>query len=298
MGTMAQAQIIRLENRGVLKLGGADLRSFLQGIVSNDVTKVSPERAIWCAFLTPQGKFLHEFFLAQVPGSAEETFLLDCERDRRADLKKRLSIYRLRSKVTIEDADPDYQVAAVIGPGALAGLGLGPEPGSAQAREGGIVFTDPRLSALGARSILPREAAPAEFGEGSQADYDRLRISLGVPDGSRDMEVDKSILLECGFSELNGVDWDKGCFMGQELTARTKYRGLIKKRLLPIRFEGTAPEPGTAVLSDGKEVGIVRSVADGRGLALLRLDRLQKAADLVAGSAKVTPEMPDWIKVQ
>ncbi len=294
---MTQAQFIRLENRGVLKLGGADLRSFLQGIISNDVTKISAKQVIWSAFLTPQGKFLHEFFLAQAPAMEEEIFLLDCERERRADLKKRLSMYRLRSKVTIEDADADYEVAAVIGPGALTALDLSAEPGSAQAREGGVVFTDPRLSALGARAILPRSSALAGFDSGSQADYDGLRISLGVPDGSRDMEVDKSILLECGFNELNGVDWDKGCFMGQELTARTKYRALIKKRLLPIRFAGGAPEPGTAVLSDGKEVGTIRSVANGMGLALLRLDRLEGGAALVAGSTRVTPERPDWISV-
>ncbi|MEM7225277.1 MAG: folate-binding protein [Pseudomonadota bacterium] len=293
---MSDARGLVLENRAVLEIAGDDRESFLQGIVSNDVTRVSGDQAIWSAFLTPQGKFLHEFCLVEHAG----LYLLDCEASRLADLKKRLSIYRLRSKVTVADASERYGVAALFGADTLDKLSLDEKSGAAAPVAGGVVFVDPRLAALGARAILPRgEAAEVlaqqGFAAASQEDYDRLRISLGVPDGSRDLEVDKALLLESGFDELGGVDWDKGCFLGQELTARTKYRALIKKRLLPVEISGPLPEPGTAVMAGAKEVGQLRSRVDGRGLALLRLEALD--SELTADGAKLTPVKPDWLKL-
>ncbi len=292
---MKETFAVVLEGRGVLRLDGPDLRSFLQGIVSTDMSKVSPERSLWSAFLTPQGKFLHEFFVSELDGA----FLLDCEADRRGDLMQRLGRYRLRSKVSIKDGGADYAVAALFGDDALPALGLPDKPGRAKAFAGGVVYVDPRLSALGARAVVPRARLETVWEEagvtlGEVEAYDRLRISLGVPDGSRDLEVEKSILLENGFEELQGVDWDKGCFMGQELTARTKYRALIKKRLLPVAIEGPVPAPGTAIRSDGKEVGVMRSAAGSRGLALLRIEALGSGA-LTAGDARLTAHKPDWV---
>lgn len=289
-----------LESRGALRLAGEDLRTYLQGIVSNDVEKIDPTRSIWTAFLTPQGKFLHELFLAEQHGG----FLLDGEAARLDDLRKRMTLYRLRSKVTIEDAREEVVVAALFGPLALESLGLPEEPGVAKPFGGGVVFVDPRLPGLGARAILPRDEAEATIAEAgfqsaSQADYDRLRIWLGVPDGSRDLEVERSILLENGFEELNGVDWQKGCFLGQELTARTKYRALIKKRLLPVDMEGPVPAPGTPVTAGAKEVGMMRSACEGLGLALLRLDKaLEPSVELKAGETTLRPRLPDWIELQ
>ena len=140
-----------------------------------------------------------------------------------------------------------------------------------------MAFVDPRLAALGVRCILPRADIRCALegtglAEAGFPAYDRLRLELGVPDGSRDLVPEKSILLESGFDELNGVDWQKGCYIGQELTARTKYRGLIKKRLMPVEIDGPAPAPGTIVTADGREVGEMRSSRDGLGLALLRLE--------------------------
>jgi folate-binding protein YgfZ len=285
-----------LEMRGVLRVAGEDRQAFLQGIVSNDVAKAAPECAIWTAFLTPQGKFLHEFFLVEWQGA----YLLDCEAARLADLRRRLSIYKLRSKVSVEDASADFVVAALFGEAAPAALGLAEAPGSAAPFGGGLAYVDPRLAALGVRALLPKAEAAAALEAAGCAparldDYDRLRIALGVPDGSRDLEVEKSILLENGFEELHGVDWDKGCFLGQELTARTKYRALIKKRLLPVEIDGPAPAPGTPVLAGGKEAGVMRSATDGIGLALLRLEFLdQDGGALTAGEARLTPKKPDW----
>ena len=166
-----------------------------------------------------------------------------------------------------------------------------------------MVYADPRLAQAGARAILPKaggEAAlrDAGFTAGDRDEYDTLRLALGLSDGSRDLIVEKSILLESNFDELHGVDWDKGCYMGQELTARTKYRGLIKKRLMPVDIDGDIPPPGTPVTLAGKDVGEIRSARDGKGLALLRLEQVERVlagdGEFVSGGARLTPRKPDW----
>lgn len=297
---MSNCRYVILEARGLLRAAGPDVRSFLQGMVSNDVTKLGPERAIWAAFLTPQGKFLHEFFMTEETGTGAVSLLLDCEAARLDDLRGRLARYKLRAKIELTDVSADHAVAAIFGEDALEALGLPAEIGAARSFGGGIAYVDPRLAGLGARAVLPRAGARAALeGAGiavaTLADYDALRIGLGVPDGSRDLEVERSPLLENGFDELHGIDWDKGCFMGQELTARTKYRALIKKRLLPVTIEGPAPEPGTPVTAAGKDVGVLRSSVDGMGLALLRLEHLE--APLLAGKARLTAKKPVWLEI-
>jgi len=293
---MADACFVLLEDRGVLAVSGADRRTFLQGLVSNDVDKVGPHQARYAALLTAQGKYLHDFMMAE----GSETILLDAEAQRLADLKRRLSIYRLRAKVAIDERS-DLAVAAVFGDGALEALDLPAEPGAARDFAMGIALVDPRLAALGARCILPRESARSElleagFAEAGFAAYDHLRLRLGVPDGSRDLVLEKSILLEAGFDELNGVDWNKGCYIGQELTARTKYRGLIKRRLVPVAIDGQAPAIGTIITADGREVGEMRSSNDGAGLALLRIELLLGDQQLVAGDAVILPRIASWMR--
>jgi folate-binding protein YgfZ len=297
---MAPASYVLLDDRGLLAVAGADRRSFLQGLVSNDVGKVAPDRAIYAALLTPQGKYLHDFFIAELG----ETLYLDAEAARLGDLARRLGLYKLRSKVTLAPVASDWLIAALIGSEAIAKLGLSAEPGRARPFGGGLAYVDPRLAAAGARAILPAAGAAAAleaagFALAPRADYERLRLGLGLPDGSRDLVVEKSILLENGFAELNGVDWDKGCYMGQELTARTRYRGLVKKRLLPVRIAGPAPAPGTPLRLGDKDAGEMRSAAGELGLALVRLDALEAAeasgAALTAGAASLQPLRPDWL---
>ena len=292
---MSQPQALILEDRGVLAVEGPDGRSFLQGLITNDVEQVGAERAIWAALLTPQGKFLHEFFIFN---PEPEVLLLDCEAARLDDLKKRLSLYKLRSKVAVRDISGSHCVAAFFGEAALDRLDLPPEAGQARLVGGDQLAVDPRLAGLGARAVLVKEAAGETlartgFAPATRADYDRLRITLGVPDGSRDLQVEKAILLENGFDELHGIDWDKGCFMGQELTARTRYRGLVKKRLLPVRFDGPTPAPGSQVTCEGKDAGTVFSSIGDQGLALLRLERLE--GPLLAGGTELSPRLPDWV---
>jgi folate-binding protein YgfZ len=284
------------DNRSLLVVDGPDARSFLQGIVSNDVDKVAPDRAVWAAFLTPQGRYLHDFFIVQVG----DELALDCEAARRDDLAKRLRRYRLRAKVDIEPDDGRI-VAVCFDEAALAPLGLPDTPGAARAVGHGAVYVDPRLSRIGARAVLPADKAAAILEDAGLehadlAAYDAARIALGLPDGSRDLEVEKALLMESGFDELNGVDWDKGCYMGQELTARTRYRALIKKRLVPVQVDGAMPAPGTSVTCDGKEVGELRSGAGGIALALLRLEGFDTDAPLRADTATLTPQKPDWAR--
>jgi hypothetical protein len=293
---MADASFVLLDDRGILAVSGPDRRPFLQGLVSNDVDKVGPAAAGYAAFLTAQGKYLHDFIMV----GAAESIWLDTEIARLGDLKRRLSIYRLRAKASLDER-PDLCVAAVFGAAAPAALGLSNEPGAARPFGSGIAFVDPRLAELGARAILPREGAWALLADAGLVEaefdkYDRLRLSLGIPDGSRDLVPEKSILLESGFDELNGVDWQKGCYIGQELTARTKYRGLIKKRLMPVRIEGPPPASGAVVTADGRDVGEMRSSRDEIGLALLRTDPVREGKTLAAGEATLVPVKPAWMR--
>jgi folate-binding protein YgfZ len=287
---------VPLPGRALLAVAGEDRRTFLQGLVSNDMTKVSATRALHAALLTAQGKYLHDFFVVE----QDERLLLDAEAARLADLKRRLSLYKLRSRVTIAEA-PERHVVAAFGAGTPAALGLAEEQGAAAAFAGGVAFVDPRLAALGVRLFVAEAGIEAlraaGFAEAPFEGYDRMRLAFGIPDGSRDLELEKSILLESGFDELNGVDWQKGCYIGQELTARTKYRGLVKKRLLPVRIEGPAPAPGTILRQDGKEAGEMRSSLGDRGLALVRLEALERGVPLEADGTRLVPETPTWAKL-
>jgi folate-binding protein YgfZ len=286
---MTALQFSLLPHRSVIAVGGADRVEFLQGLISNDTTKVAPGRAIWAALLTPQGRFLNDMFV--VDGS-DDTLLLETERERAPALAKKLTLYKLRSKVTVEDRSAAMEVAVIFGSGADKTPPI----------DGTIAFIDPRLPDLGVRVLAPTGTAATllsarGLAEASLDSYDALRLSLGVPDGSRDLPVEKALLLESGFDELNGVDWKKGCYMGQELTARTKYRGLVRKRLFPVRIEGTLPVSGTTVELDGQDVGELRSGAGERAIAMLRLDAARGGGALTAGGARIVPEFPAWMRL-
>jgi folate-binding protein YgfZ len=260
-----------LPDRAVIVLSGEDRLAFLQGLVSNDVAQAAPGRAVWAALLTPQGKWLADFFVFADDGR----LLLDAEAAQAEMLVQRLSRFRLRSKVALALA-PELGVAA--------GWGGAPLPA-------GIAAPDPRHPGAGWRALLPEPPA----GDATPADYNRHRLSLGLPAGSQDLDSEKSVLLEAGFDELAGVSWSKGCYMGQELTARTKYRGLLKKRLFPVAVEGPLPPRGTPVLrEDGAELGEMRSGQEGLGLALLRMP-VEPGQALRCGDAVLRPGIPDWM---
>lgn len=297
---MTKPNLTILPDRGLIAVAGDDARSFLQGIVSNDMEKVSQEKAGYGAFLTPQGKYLFDFFMVEHAGR----ILIETEVSRIPDFIKRLSLYKLRANVALNDVSGDYLVAAAFGPDSLAALSLPSEPGSCIITGACIAFTDPRLSDAGARLIISSDNSDdilsnPIFQHASLETYDIHRINLGLPDSSRDMVVEKSVLLENGFDELNGVDWHKGCYMGQEVTARTKHRGLLKKRLLPVTIDGAPPAAGTPIMAGDREAGEMRSSCGNAGMALIRLDYLDESvtpeSPLRAGEATIMPKKPEWM---
>ena len=277
------ACFVRLVDRAVLAVSGSDADGFLQGLITNDVEKLRDGSAIHAALLTPQGKYLFDFLVFR----RESAFCLDCEAEARPALAKRLAMYKLRADVTIDAAVPDT-ICAVFGDDA---------EGAAQGIESAEIFIDPRHPGLGVRAVGVFDDDALEragMEEAARADYDALRIAHGVPDGRRDLVPEKSFLLENGFDELNGVDFEKGCYVGQEVTARMKHRNLVRKRLVPVRIDGAAPEPGTPVYRGDTEVGEIRSSADGLALALLRIDAIEGNDALRAADVRIRPEKPDW----
>ena len=282
-------------NVGVIRIGGEDMDSFLQGLISVDVTKLTAQASLYGALLTPQGKYLYDFFLTR---EADGSILMQTEADRLAVLIKKLKMYKLRSKVDVQEVTESFRTIVVYGDEALDALGLDPECGATRTLENGIIaFVDPRLTALGARLLVPAGASPPFAGDGDEADYTALRLRLGVAEGSKELLAEKSILLEMGFEELNGVDFQKGCYMGQELTARTKYRALIRKRLLTVTGTADLPEPGTALMKGSKKVGELRVASAHLGIALVKLDSLQADGTYQLADTDVTIGIPDWVKL-
>lgn len=263
--------IAELSHRGVIEIEGEDKATFLQGLISNDINLVTPTQAMYAALLTPQGRFLFDFFIIEKEGK----YFLDVESARLEAFLKKLSLFKLRSKVTLK-ARPDLKIYALWGEGNLALE----------------AYPDPRLKTLGAR-LIARTAPNA-----SAEEYDLHRMKLGVPEGGIDLLPEKAILLESGLDELNAISWTKGCYMGQELTARTKYRGLVRKRLFPVKIEGLAPENGAEVFLDGSAVGEMRSHRDGYGLALLHIEAVKSGKTLTCGETSLRPYIPDWMIIE
>jgi folate-binding protein YgfZ len=305
MFAVGQKTFVPLLGRGVVRVSGPDARPFLQGLISNDVEKTTPGRVIYAALLTPQGKYLFDFFIAALPDAdGGESLYLDCEQSRAADLIARLTAYKLRSKVAIENVSEGFRVIALLGDGPHDSEALCGFEGRGGPFAGGLCYVDPRYAGIGARALLPAaglgELVDAGFEEVGPERYERLRLYYGLPDGSRDLAIEKSLMLESGLDDLNAIDWEKGCYVGQELTARTRYRGLVKKRLLPVAIEGPLPAFGTPVRDGEADLGEMRTSFDGYGIASLRIEALDRAvADgraLTAGEAALSVLRPGWFK--
>lgn len=257
--------VAHLASRAVIAVSGPDWRSFLQGLLTQDVETLAPGELRFAGLLTPQGKLLYDLFVA----GTEDGALLDVQADQRDALMQRLAIYRLRAKVTLEASE--RPVLAVFG-GELGDDGL---------------YVDPRLPGLGARAYDDR---PANADEDA---YDAHRLALGVP-GPVDWGQERTYPIEANFDLLAGIDFKKGCFVGQETTSRMKRRGTIKSRMLPITFDGPPPAFGAEVLAGDLRAGEMLGGRDGRGLALLRLDRID-SAELTVEGRPVRVERPDWL---
>jgi folate-binding protein YgfZ len=274
-----QREAFLLAGRGVVEVKGPDARSFLQGLVTNDVERLAEGEAVYAALLTPQGKIITDFFVA----SAGEALLLDCAASAASDLAARLKKYKLRARVDIADRASGLCVAAL--------------PVDAKV-EGVANFADPRLAELGRRAIgggAQLEAAVTSAGcqLAPEAGYERRRLALGVPD-TKDMPPETAFPLDCNFEELHGVDFKKGCYIGQELTARMKHRATARKRFLPVSGSSPLPAYGTVITLAGIPIGEMKSSLDGLGLAVIRLDRLGTAKEVEAGGAMLAIGMPAY----
>jgi folate-binding protein YgfZ len=271
-----------LDDRAVIALSGAEARDFLQGLITNDMASCGEGRAIYAALLTPQGKILFDFFV--VPGGPD-IWLLDCAAMRAGELLKRLTLYRLRAKVGIT-ARPDLAVAAV----------WNDEP-QLRANPDVIAYRDPRLAALGLRAIGPRETLMISISDIAKGNYQDHRLALGVPD-SADLPPDEVFALDAGMEELHGVNFRKGCYVGQEVTSRMKHRATARRRFVMADIAGDSPAQGTPVQAEGRELGTLASGNNGRALALVRLDRLAEAekkhAAITAGGRDLTLRKPGW----
>lgn len=267
-----------LPERSLITITGPDARAFLQGVVTVDALKLMPGQARYGALLSPQGKFLHDFFLI----ADGERLLLDVDGSRSADLLARLALYRLRAKAELARL-PEWGAYALWG---NMVPGIPPE---------GLLLPDARYAPLGWRLYGPPAACEAWLAAQSaeSGDYDTHRLSLAVPDAVRDMVADRSLILECGFEQLHGVDFNKGCYVGQEVTARTKFRATLRKQFYLVRATHPLPPPGTAIEAQGREVGELRSVRGTLGLALLNTEAA--AGALSAAGIALHAETPPWV---
>jgi tRNA-modifying protein YgfZ len=281
-----------LPDRGVVKVAGPDARKFLNGLVTTDLGKVTASRACFAALLTPQGKIIADFIVAE---AADGSFLLDCPRVLAPALAERLAFYKLRAKVTVENQSEGFAVVAIWGDAASA--------------HRGVSYPDPRLPELGLRCISPPPPADAAAAFGAElvdaAAYEAHRIALGVPAGGLDFAYGDAFPHEADMDQLNGVDFQKGCFIGQEVVSRMEHRGTARSRVVPVALGadalgGGAPATGSAVTADGKQMGVLGSTAGRHGLALLRLDRVDEAlaggASLQAGGVTLELVKPAWAR--
>jgi folate-binding protein YgfZ len=265
-----------LPDRGVVKVAGADARDFLNGLVTTDVALLRPGLGRFGALLTPQGKITTDFLITEAPSGHGGGFLIDCPRALAQMLADKLGFYKLRAKVAVENLSDSFGVLA-----AWDG-----EP----AMTPDLAFADPRSAALGWRILVPAELAQkvadligAELVESPA--YEAHRIALGVPRGGLDFMYGDAFPHETNMDRLHGVDFDKGCYVGQEVVSRMQHRGTGRTRTVRIVLEDFSPEPGTAILAGEKSVGTIGSTAGQNGLALIRIDR---AADAAAAGVALT----------
>jgi tRNA-modifying protein YgfZ len=281
-----------LPDRGVLKVAGDDARSFLHGLVSADILKLGAGEARFCALLSPQGKIIADFIVVEVPAQDGGGFFLDVPRAVAKPLLDKLNLYKLRSRLIVGDSSDTLGVfAAWDGDGSPAF---------------GLSYADPRLPALGLRTILPPQRAAdaaAALGAGlvDASAYEGHRIALGIPQGGVDFQYGDAFPHEADMDQLGGVDFTKGCYVGQEVVSRMEHRGSARTRTVPVRYDGAVPPPaGTAITAGGRQIGAMGSAAAGRGLALLRLDRVAEAMSrgeaLLGGGVPIRPIKPDWAR--
>lgn len=280
-----------LPDRGIVKVAGDTAREFLNGLLTTDMGTVTPERARFAALLTPQGKIIVDCIVAEATPALGGGLFLDCPKALAGALAAKLNFYKLRAKVTVEDLSTTLGVMAVWD--------------GAAASDFGVAYLDPRLPALGMRVILPvHEVAEAATEIGAELTdagaYDAHRIAQGAPRGGADFTYGDAFPHETDMDQLGGVDFAKGCYVGQEVVSRMEHRGTARTRIVAVHYTDFAPEPGTPVLAGEKTLGTFGSAQAGHGLALLRLDRVADALSagvaITSGGVPLKIEVPAWAR--
>jgi len=280
-----------LQDRGVVKVAGDEARSFLHGLISTDVLQLKPGTARFGALLSPQGKIIADFIVVEAPAEQGGGFFLDLPRALATSLVAKLNLYKLRSRVIVEDLSDVLGIVAVWdGSGAASS---------------GLAYADPRLPALGMRiMVAPHRTKDVAAALGAALvdaeEYEAHRIALGIPQGGRDFSYGDAFPHEADMDQLGGVDFAKGCYVGQEVVSRMEHRGIARTRAVAVRYAGAAPPAGASITAGERQIGTMGSAAGGRGLALLRLDRaadaLSRGERLVAGGVAIDLVRPDWAR--
>ncbi|QOZ75583.1 folate-binding protein [Bradyrhizobium sp. CCBAU 53351] len=279
-----------LPDRGVVKVAGEDARNFLNGLVTTDVDRLKPGLGRFGALLTPQGKIIVDFLITEVPAGHGGGFLLDCPKALADSLATKLKFYKLRAKVTVENLD-------------LGVLGAWDGQPAAQPD---LAFADPRQDGLGYRILIPEDLKQklsdligAELVDATE--YEAHRIALGVPRGGLDFSYNDAFPHETNMDRLAGVDFDKGCYVGQEVVSRMQHRGTARTRSVKVLLDDFSPEAGVSVMAGDKPVGTMGSSAQGKGIALVRIDRVAEALDagqpLTAGGLALKLADPDVVRI-
>lgn len=259
-----------LSDRGVIKLSGEDAKTFLNGLVTTDVTRLEPGTGRFGALLTPQGKIVADFLVTEAPAGDGGGLLIDCPRALATPLATKLGFYKLRAKVSVENLSDSFAVLAL----------WGGEP----AAKPDLCFADPRAATLGWRVLIAPEAAAgtAALVGAKMTDetaYEAHRIGCGVPRGGVDFSYGDAFPHETNMDRLDGVDFDKGCYIGQEVVSRMQHRGTARTRTVRVGFDGAAPQAGAPILAGDKQAGAMGSSAHGEGLATMRIDKVSDALD-------------------
>jgi folate-binding protein YgfZ len=279
---MNSRKLAVLQDRGAVRISGEDALKLLQGLITNDMESLKVGTAIFSGLLIPQGKILFEFFVVPVA----DRFILETSRARIGDLVKRLNFYKLRAKVAISDASADYAVLAIWDQDTTTNP---PE---------WLVYPDPRLAALGSRALVPTSLDLSKIATASESDYHAHRIALGMPEGGRDYALNDAYPHEALYDQIAGVDFKKGCYVGQEIVSRMEHRGTARKRVVPVVGERPLTS-GREMKAGAAAIGVVGSVDGKRGLALLRVDRAAEAIargePILAGDVPVRIELPQWV---
>jgi hypothetical protein len=272
-----------LGDRGVIQMEGADATGFLQRLITNSVLNIPKGEGRYAGLLTPQGKLLFDFFVVPLPEGPEAGYLIDCAGEQTADLVKRLNLHKMRAKIAIEDKSKDFAVAAIFGGDAATGIE-------------GVFYRDTRAAGMGLRIIAARDAV-ARLKDAGEAAYEAHRVMQGVPKGGVDFRYGDAFVHDVNLDLMNGIDFKKGCYVGQEVVARVHYRNSARKRIVKIHFDGPAPAQGTQITAGETNIGQVGSTAGSFGLAMVRLDRLDEAraagVALKAGDVAVDVTLPD-----